>query len=251
MGFVERLGEETVKLAGQIYYHTLGFLIRLILALRKLRSRLAEAEVRFIYPIFERRGVEFRDYVVLKAQVSNFLFFLVAVLLIFDFLRWSLALPLLLLAGLASLSMVLGQVKEHFADDYPPYRDFFLAYFSITLLLLLLKLLVPSVDWRYPYVHMLLASVGGVVAFSAYFRRRYSRDYTYGTVVGGGSIARVKVNYDIRAGVKPGVHALPNEVGATKGDRVKLKVERSLFNLRGNRVVEILEVVGAAGQGGA
>ncbi len=250
MDMVEKIGEATFRLAGRVYYHALGFLIRLILFLRRLRNIAGDMDARRIYPLFERRGVEFKDYVILKTQLSTFLFFIVAVMLIFDFLHLKVAAPLLVISGLLSLSLTLGQVKEYFSEDYPPYRDFFLAYFLITILLLLFKVLIPRVEWRYPYIHFLLASLAAVAAFSTYFRRRYARDYTFGRVIKGGSIARVKVNYDIRAGVKPGVHALPNDVNAREGDVVKLRVERNLFNLRGSSITEILEVLVDAGQGG-
>jgi uncharacterized membrane protein len=250
MDLVERIGEATFRAAGKVYYHALGFLIKLIILLRKLRTYLGEVDARRIYPLFEKRGVEFQDYVILKTQLFTFLFFILAVLLIFNFISSKTALPLLVIFGLISLSLTFGQIREYFSEDYPPYRDFFLAYFSITILLLLFKVIVPQVAWRYPYIHFLIASLVAVAAFSTYFKRRYARDYTFGRVIKGGSIARVKVNYDIRAGVKPGVHFLPNEVNAREGDLVKLRVEESFFNLRGNRVVEILEVLANARQGG-
>lgn len=249
MDIAERIGEATLRFAGRAYYHALGFLIRLILLFRRLRSRAGEFERRSIYPLFERRGVEFKDYVVLKAQLFTFFFFIAAVLFIFNFFSFWTVFPVLLLFGALAL-LTLDQVVEHFPDDYLPYRDFFLAYFLITLLLLAIRWTVPSVGWRYPFVHFFLLAILAVGAFSAYFKRRYARDFTFGRVVKAGSIARVKTNYDIRAGVKPGVHLLPNDIAAGEGDVVKLRVEKSFFNLRGNRVVEILEVVRDAGQGG-
>jgi uncharacterized membrane protein len=247
MDIAEEIGELTFRTASKVYYHALGFLIKFILWLRRLRAYLGEVEVRRVYPFFERRGVEFQDYVILKAQLFTFLFFIIAVLFIFNFISFGAALSLLVLSGLSSLFQAFGQVKKYFSQDYPPYRDFFLAYFIITLLLLIFKALMPRVSWRYPYIHFLLVSLIAVVAFSAYFRHRYARDYTFGRVVKAGSIARVKVNYDIRSGIKPGVHLLPNDVNAREGDIVKLRVEKSFFNLRGNRVSEILEVLGNAG----
>ncbi len=243
MDIAEKLGELTFRTAARMYYHALGFLIKLILYLRRLRAYLGGVEARRIYPFFERRGIEFRDYVILKAQLFTFFFFIIAVLFIFNIISFRIALPLLLLFGLLSLNLTFSQVKEYFSRDYPPYRDFFLAYFAITLFLLAFRALMPSVSWRYPYIHFLLASLIGVVLFSAYFRRRYSRDYTFGRVVKGGGIARVKVNYDIRAGVKPGVHLIPNDVNAEEGDVVKLRVKKGFLNLRGNHVTEILEVL--------
>jgi uncharacterized membrane protein len=250
MDLVERIGEATFRAAGRVYYHALGFLIKLILLLRKLRTYLGEVDARRIYPLFEKRGVEFQDYVILKTQLFTFLFFILAVLLIFDFISLKTTIPLLIISGLLSLSLTFGQVKDYFSEDYLPYRDFFLTYFSITLLLLIFKVIVPQVAWRYPYIHFLLASLVAVAAFSTYFKRRYARDYTFGRVIKEGSIARVKVNYDIRAGVKPGVHTLPNDVNAREGDLVKLRVEKSFFNLRGSRVTEILEVLTDAQQRG-
>ncbi|NOZ59645.1 MAG: DUF2101 domain-containing protein [Euryarchaeota archaeon] len=250
MDIAERVGEATLRFAGRVYYHALGVVIRLILLTRELRSRAGEFERRRLYPLLERRGVEFRDYVVLKAQLTTFGFFLVAVLLIFDFLSPRAGAVLLLLLGAACLLVTFGQVREHFGGDFPAYRDFFLAYFLITLLLLLLSRLVPSPGWGYPNVHLFLFAILAVGVFSAYFKRQHARDFTYGRVLKGGSVALVKTSYDIRAGVKPGMHLVPNDAGAGEGEVVKLRVEKSFFNLRGNPVVEILEVAGDEGQGG-
>ncbi len=250
MEIAERIGEATLRVAGRIYYHVLGFVIWLILLQRRLRAVIAEFDRNRLYPVFERRGVEFRDYVVLKAQLATFGFFAVAVLLIFDFAGAWVALPLLLLLGTASMLLTFGQIKEHFGEDFPAYRDFFIAYFAITLLFLAVKILAPQVQWGYPYAHFFVLAVLAVGGFSAYFKRRYERDFTFGRVLRGGSAALVRTGYDIRAGVKPGVHMLPNHLAAREGDVVKLRVEKSFLNLRGNRVVEMLEVVGDAGQGG-
>jgi len=243
MDTIERLGEVTLRVLQRAYYHALGFLIWLILVLRKLGRLMAGFESRRIYPFFESRGVEFRDYVVLKAQLLIFIYFIAAVLYIFGF-AYSKALVVLILAGAALLLLVTGQLRQCFASDYPPYRDFFLAYLLLTTLLVLVKLALPELRTGYPYLHLLLISVAGVLAFTLYFKHRYSRDYTYGRVVRGGSVARVRVSYDIRAGVKPGEHLVHNQAGAEEGDLVKLRVERGIFNLRGGRVSEILEVVG-------
>ncbi len=242
MDFVERLGEAALRALQRAYYHALGVLIWLILLLRRAGRSMGEFEMRRIYPIFESRGVDFRDYLVLKAQLLIFIYFITAVVYIFGFAS-SWAIPVLVLSGAGLLALLRGQLRRSFGSEYPPYRDFFSAYLLLTTLLILLRFAVPEVRSGYPYLHLLVVSVLGVVGFTLYFRSRYSRDYTYGRVVRGGTLARVKVGYDIRAGVKPGEHLVHNDVGARKGDLVKLRVERGLFNLRGGRVSEVLEVV--------
>ncbi|NOZ77366.1 MAG: DUF2101 domain-containing protein, partial [Euryarchaeota archaeon] len=125
-------------------------------------------------------------------------------------------------------------------DDFAAYRDFFLSYLGISFLLILVKKWKPTVDFAFPFAHLFILSVFGIAVLSVAFKRKYGRDYTFGRVIKGGNRIRVKVNYDLRASVKPGVYTLDNPSGAREGDLVKLRVEDSFFNLRGKKPVEVV-----------
>ena len=93
-------------------------------------------------------------------------------------------------------------------------------------------------------MHYVTFSIAYVIIFSYYFRKKYARDFTYGKVIDEGDIMKIKVGYDIRANVKPKIINLTNTINAKKGDILKLKVERGIFNLRGARILEVEEICG-------
>jgi uncharacterized membrane protein len=226
MGIVEDIGEATLRLLGRVY--------RLAVAAAEKSRGIS------FYPYFERRGIDYRDYMVLKAQVAALGFLFSSVLFVFGFLGARLYALLFLLGGY-SLYIVL-KLREHFPRDYNAYRDFFLGYLGVAVLLVVAKTVRPSFTPFFPNLHLVIISIIYIIIFSYFFKAKYGRNYTYGKVIEGGSIARVKLSYDICASVKPGVVSLINEIGAKKGDVVVVEVEKSPFNLRGKKVVRILRV---------
>lgn len=229
MGFLEDVGEETLNLVGVLVRAS----ERTLSLLRRLDP----------YPLLEGRGIEYKDYLILKAEAASLLFFLLTIPLIFGLMAPRKYLPPAGLLALYVAYLVHSPIRRAFREDYPAYRDFFASYLGASLILLL------SARWNpfllsLPYLHLVLVSLALVLLFLLYFRLRYSRDYTFGRVLEAGNMVRVKTNFDIRSGVKPGVHTFENRVGARVGDRVRLAVERGSFNLRGGRVVGVMEVVG-------
>jgi uncharacterized membrane protein len=76
---------------------------------------------------------------------------------------------------------------------------------------------------------------------SVIFKKKYGRDYTFGKVIDiKNNTIKVKVNYDLRSSVKPGIYIFEKRLEAKKGDILKLKTERSFLNLRGSKVTEVL-----------
>ncbi|MEE8400903.1 MAG: DUF2101 family protein [Candidatus Hydrothermarchaeaceae archaeon] len=236
MGHIEDVGEAILTFISRTIYHTIGFLIWMLKFLRPLERNIK------IYPYFEKRNIELKDYVVLKAQTATLIFLMSSVVFVFGFLSFKNLAFLFIVFGAYSLHITLVQLKEHFSGDYPAYKMFFLSYLAISVLLVVVKLAKPTVKIVFPLFHLLLLSMVFVGAVSFLFKRKFGRTYTLGRVLKSGDEIVVKVNYDLRSGVKPGVHTFENKLKAKEGDHVKLLVESSRFNLRGSRVVGLMPV---------
>lgn len=228
MGLLEDVGEETLNLV-DVLMRTFE---RFLSIIRRLDP----------YPLLEGRGIEYRDYLILKAEAASLLFFLLTIPRIFGLMAPGKYLPPAGLLALYMAYLVHGPIRTAFPEDYPAYRDFFASYLGASVILLLSARLNPFL-LSLPYLHLVLVSMGFVLLFLLYFRLRYSRDYTLGRVLEAGNMIRVKTNFDIRSGIKPGVHTFENRVGARVGDKVRLAVERGFFNMRGGRVVGVMGVV--------
>jgi len=240
MPAIERVGEIAIHAIERLYYYALGLIIRIINLSRKLQQWDREK----VLPLF--RGKEMRDYMVLKLQLSIFAFFIVVVGDAFGFLPPKVSLPLSAIAGLYSLYSILYQLGRYMERDYMAYRNFFLGYIAISLLIYLFNLfLEEGVYLRYVYlIFFTLVVVGG---FSYLFKSLYGRDYTYGVVEEGGEPAVVRFSYDLLSGVKAGKVILENSLEAGEGQVVKVRVEKGFFNIRGSRPVE-MEGEGSEGQ---
>ncbi|HEQ78390.1 MAG TPA: DUF2101 domain-containing protein [Euryarchaeota archaeon] len=234
---LEKIGKYTLNTLDRIYYHIVGVIIKIILLFRMLGT----FERKKILPIFERRGVSIKDYTILKLQISSLIFFLVIAASAFGFLSYSKALVLSVISGSYSLYAIFTQLKINFGKDYHAYRDFFLGYLAISILILIFSRL-SGVEGHRRYIYTMLFSLIIAVAFSVFFKKRYGRNYTYSKVLEAGNVAIVKSSYDLLSGVKPGLFPVVNTAKAKKGDRVKVRVESGLLNLRGSKPVEILEV---------
>lgn len=238
MTLLEHLGEKIMSYSNRAFYYLLSVLIGLIEGIRTAARVLGRFSP---YPILEKRGVELKDYLVLKAQFLALGFLVLAVLYIFGrFIGPALSI-LMIIVGASAASSVLS-LREHFSD-YVAYRDFFFSYIGISIVLLIVKRAKPTLDLPFPYAHFVVIALAYMLAFSYFFRSRYSRDHTLGRVIEGGDPMRVKVNYDIAASVKPGVHIFKNDIKAKEGDVVRLAVGRGFLNLRGSRVIAVLELV--------
>jgi uncharacterized membrane protein len=239
MSFLEKIGEVAIGFLSKVFYHSIGFLIKIIESTREINKRLKLGERINFYPFFEKRGVELKDYIVLKNQLSTLFFLVFAVFYIFELLGFKSLIFFLLVLGSYSLFLTFS-LREHFSDDFPAYRDFFLSYLGIATFLVVVKQVKPRMAVGFPFFHLFVLSIVLVVLVSFVFKRRYGRDYTFGRVIERkGGLIKVKVNYDICSSVKPGVHTFRGN--AKKGDVVKLRTERGFFNLRGSRVVEIID----------
>lgn len=209
--FIEELGEKTLEVLN-------GSLEKI----KELRNK-----------ILEEREIELKDYAILMLEVFSMVFLLLSAIFIFDFPR-SLSTKTYFIFGalllLLTVYVLFAEVKKYFEEDFPAYRDFFLSYLSLGIILALVKIAKPSTSFIFPYMHYVLISLLGVFLISNLFKKRYARDYTFGRVLEADfESVKVKINYDIRANVKPMKHAFKNRFGAKKGDVVKISVKKRFF----------------------
>jgi uncharacterized membrane protein len=242
MTFLEDIGEATIKIMQKAFYYFIGFLIKSIEIAREVDRRVALSQKIKPYRYFERRGVDFNDYTVLKVQLSTLAFLIFSVFFIFDFLSFQKFIVIALISGLYSLYTLFSQVKKYFRQDFNAYRDFFVSYLGISIVLVLLKIFIPRINFAFPYIHFVVVSIAAVYLVSFIFKKKHARDYTFGRVVEIKDKVKVKINYDICASVKPGVYAF-EKANAREGDRVKIKVEKGFLNLRGAKITEVMGVV--------
>jgi uncharacterized membrane protein len=135
-----------------------------------------------------------------------------------------------------------------YSNDFPAYRDFFLMYIVIGLVLAVVgtnSTFVNAFSFQFfPSLTVLIFALILVAAVFLIFRIRYYRNYTYGEVVEAGkNVAYVKIEYDIRSNVKPDIYMVENSIGAVEGDFVKVKLEEKFMNLTGNKPTDIIEKV--------
>ena len=192
---------------------------------------------------------EEKERTVLILQLASGAFIVFAILHIFNFLP-SFLIFILLNGAIAVyiLYTLFTKIKLMYPDDFNAYRDFFLMYLAVGIIIVLVSG-VPSLVMAFsfqslPSLSVLIYAVIAVVAVFLIFRVKYYRNFTYGTVLEAGeNTAHVKVEYDIRSNVKPDVYTVENTYGAQQGDLVKIKVEEKLLSTSGNQPTSIMETV--------
>lgn len=216
--FVERLGEKTLSLLSSF--------------LEKIKSVGEKIKV-FRDEILEKRGIELKDYAILKLEIFSMLFLFLSAVFIFSFPVTVSPEAYFILGALlllACIYILFGEVQRYFGEDFPAYRDFFLSYLSLGMLLIIVKITKPVISFAFPYFHYVLVSVAGVFLISLLFKKRHARDYTFGRVLEADfDLVKVKINYDIKANVKPMKYAFKNKFGAKRGDVVKISVKKRFF----------------------
>jgi uncharacterized membrane protein len=191
---------------------------------------------------------EEKESTVLHLQIAGAGFLVFSILEIFNFLSLTL---FIILGGLTAafiIYVLFTKVKLMYQEDFNAYRDFFLMYLAVGIILIIVSgnpsLTMAFTYQFFPSLSVLIYAVIAVVAVFLIFRIRYSRKFTYGIVMETGkNIAHVKIEYDIRSNVKPDLYLVENNQGAVDGDMVKVKVEEKLLNTQGNKPIEIIEVL--------
>ncbi len=221
MSLYERIGVASIRVVRKVVYYILTLLIIILKSFKKIN----------LYRFFKEK-VDFIDYLILKYQLTVIFMIGVVFLYISNVVSSkAIVVPLEIIASAYGLLIVLS-IKNY--TDYRPYRDILIIYGIIIAFLILAKGINMII---YATVAILLT----VVAF-LYFTKYY-RDYTFGKVLEVGKYVKVKVHYDICAGVKPGIyHVKKPDIEIKPGDKVKLFVRRKF--LRKSEIVEIVDVEG-------
>lgn len=141
-----------------------------------------------------------------------------------------------------------SKIKLMYGSDFNAYRDFFLMYIAVGIILVLVGTnpnFVMSLSFELlPSLSVLIFAIIAVIAVFLIFRIRYHRNYTFGTVMEAGKkTAYVKVDYDICSNVKPDIYIVNNSCGAREGDMVKLQIEEKILSMNGNRPSVITEIL--------
>ena len=191
---------------------------------------------------------EEKETTILHLQIAGAGFLVFSILEIFNFISLTL---FIILGGLISaftIYVLFTKVKLMYTEDFNAYRDFFLMYLAVGVILIIISgnssLTMAFAFQFFPSLSVLIYAAILVVSVFLIFRIRYSRKFTYGIVMETGkNTAHVKIEYDIRSNVKPNLYLVENNPGAMEGDLVKVKVEEKLLNTQGNNPIGIIEVL--------
>jgi uncharacterized membrane protein len=190
---------------------------------------------------------EEKESTVFQLQIASAAFIVFSILYVFNFI----SLIIFIIVGGLTIAfviyMLINKVREMYPQDFNAYRDFFLMYLAVGIIVILVSWnssLVMAFSFQaLPSLSILIYAIIAVVAVFLIFRMRYHRNFTFGTVLDAGqNTAHVKVEYDIRSNVKPDIYLVENDKGAVESDRVKLKIEDKLFSSSGNRPTKIIEI---------
>lgn len=189
-----------------------------------------------------------KENTILQLQLASAAFLVLSILQIFNFLSLVIFVVLGGITAAYIIYMLFTRVNLMYRHDFNAYRDFFLMYLAVGIILILVGSnpnLVMAFSFEFlPSLSVLLYAVIAVAAVFLIFRIRYSRKFTYGVVMEAGkNTAHVKVEYDIRSNVKPDLYLVENSYGAVEGNLVKLKIEEKLFSAGGNKPISILKVI--------
>ncbi|MBZ2165389.1 DUF2101 family protein [Methanobacterium spitsbergense] len=189
-----------------------------------------------------------KERTVLTLQILSAAFVVVSILSIFHFISTIIYIPLGVVIVGYILYLLYNKIKLMYKNDFNAYRDFFLMYVAVGIILALVNTnsnFVMAYSFQLlPSLTILIFAVVAVLAVFLIFRIRYYRNFTYGTVIEAGKkTAYVKVEYDIRSNVKPDIYIVENNVGVVEGDYVKLQLEQKLMSMSGNKPISIIETV--------
>ena len=189
---------------------------------------------------------EEKEKTILTLQLLSASFVVVSILSIFHFVNNLVYIPIGVVLIGSILYLLYNKINLMYRNDFPAYRDFFLMYIAVGIILVLLNTnsnFVMAFSFTLlPSLSVLIFAVVAVLAVFLIYRIRYYRNYTYGTIIEEGkNTAYVKVEYDIRSNVKPDIYIVENKVGAVEGEFVKLKLEEKIMSMGGNKPIKIIE----------
>ena len=189
-----------------------------------------------------------KERTVFGLQIVSLGFLVTAILYLFNFISFIVFCILGVVLVSYILYVLFSKVKLMYESDFNAYRDFFLMYIAVSIILVLVGSnpnFVMSYSFEFlPSLSILIFAAVSVAAVFLIFRLKYHRDYTFGIVIETGKkTAYVQVDYDIRSNVKPNVYIVDNSYGAEEGEEVKLQIEEKLLSNSGNKPVSIIETL--------
>jgi uncharacterized membrane protein len=191
---------------------------------------------------------EEKESTIFRVQIFSGIFLVISMLYVFSFLSLIIYIILGALTVGYIIYMIYNKVKLMYSADFNAYRDFFLMYIAVGIILVLVGTnpnFVITFSFEFlPSLSILLFAVISVLAVFLIFRIRYHRNYTFGTVIETGKkTAYVKVDYDICSNVKPDVYIVNNSANAKEEDKVKISIEDKIFTNNGNKPVDVIEIL--------
>ena len=189
-----------------------------------------------------------KEDTIFRLQLLSAGFLILSVLYLFNFFSVIIYAVLGILIGAYIIYILFYRVKVMYGSEFPAYRDFFLMYLGVGVIMVLVGTnsnLVMAFSFSFfPSLTILIFAIIAVAVVYLIFRIRYHRNFTYGVIIETGEkMAYVKVEYDIRSNVKPDIYVVENDYGAVDGDTVKLKTEQKLFSNSGNKPISVMETV--------
>ena len=191
---------------------------------------------------------EEKERTVFSLQILSAVFLIVSMLFIFNFLSLLLYGVLGFIIAAYIVYIIFTKIKLMYPVDFNAYRDFFLMYIVVGILLVLVGtnpnfVMTYSFEF-FPSLSVLIFAVLAVAAVFLIFRIKYHRNFTYGKVIETNkNSASVKVEYDIRSNVKPDVYIVDNSYGAQDNDLVVVQIDEKILSMSGNKPVSISGVI--------
>ncbi|AIS32197.1 DUF2101 family protein [Methanobacterium formicicum] len=189
-----------------------------------------------------------KEDTIFRLQLLSAGFIILSVLYLFNFFSVIIyAILGILIAGYI-IYILQNRVKVMYGSEFQAYRDFFLMYLAVGIILVIVGTnnnLVMAFSLSYfPSLTILIFAIIAVALVYLIFRIRYHRDFTYGVIIETGErMAYVKVEYDIRSNVKPDIYVVENDYGALEGATVKLKTEQKILSSTGNKPIRVIGTV--------
>ena len=187
-----------------------------------------------------------KESTVLKLQIASGAFIVASVLYVFHFMAFYIYALIGILLGAFIYYTLYYRIKVMYSQDFNAYRDFFLLYVVVGLVLVFVggntNLSMAFPFQIFPSFSLLIFAVISVAAVFLLFRIRYHRNFTFGEIIEAGkNTSHVKVDYDIRSNVKPDIYIVENNgYDISEHETVKLEIDGSTFNMKGNRPYKVI-----------
>ncbi|MDP3484087.1 MAG: DUF2101 family protein [Methanobacteriaceae archaeon] len=187
-----------------------------------------------------------KENTVLRLQIASGAFLVASVLLVFHFIAFYIYVLLGILLSAFIYYTVYYKIKLMYPQDFKAYRDFFFLYVVVGIVLVFVggnaNITMAFPFQFFPSFSLLIFAVISVAAVFLLFRIRYHRNYTYGEIIEAGmNTSHVKVDYDIRSNVKPDMYIVENNgFNVSENEMVKLEIDGSIFNMKGNRPFKVI-----------